>query len=818
MINKENEEIETSLGPSLIRNGEVFELNLSNLRVFTGLSVLSKILGDEVLNQVENTPGDVSIIYKINPNINPELVEMNFSFISIYARSGVLKDILSFKEEFQDHLRTVFGTFQRPSWGKRIHPEFFGEDPKVSKSLSLIFPFHHVSENESIDYRFILERVENPQVIGDFFFRLTVENYAKANLDIQTIPHIIVNDIGKRVFLAGSTRIAETINNGIQVASSKGQKNFSEERRDYSHLFEQISRTQLGDIERIDFSWDKTFSDFFQKSSPETGLPILKKIFLMLEDNALGETLKKGHTLKVNIGKIFVTMYLSRLGRVLNCNFNLSKKTKSMLNYLKRMPELHSLADKKGHNLDFGGINIFLVHHITSEILALLEAFHRLNSGKIHVAFVKYGGIVPSAYLDVLLDIPTENFFMAGLSRRTSEKNKDYYVLSKDYSDTSEMKELKEYLEQEELNFFDAMKLLSGHLLLKFCIESEKEEKKVMLIEDGGYLAPFFNDYISRDLFTKEVFEIYKVTHSNTQEKFSIWIKEILIGSVEHTRNGYDRLKEVETKHSSLNFPTYSIAISDKKVKEESKEVAHSVLSAIEAILHGQGMVLSQRKMIVLGSRGNIGRFLCKYLKGGRMHESNQDLAEVDIKKESGEFFYNTLDEIPREIFLSRDLFIGVIGKSVLKEELISDLILHGTKSRIVFASGSTKTVEFSELSDFLNKLSSMKNPSIRETPIEIDFDRIIEPQSGIDHGGKVQISFEKNGEKIEKVFYLLGDLSPVNFIFYGVPTETMDSIISELLTISLGLSDQYRNGKRPHPKLYAVDFEIDRWGNLIEG
>ncbi len=807
---------ETSLGPTLVRKDENWELDLSYLRIFTGLSVLSKILGDEVLNQVENTPGDVSIIYKINPNINPELIEMHFSFIQIYARAGVLKDILSFKEEFQDHLRTVFGTFQRPSWGRKIHPEFFGEDPRISKSLALIFPFHHVSENEDIDYRFILERVENPQNIGDFFFRLTVENHARANLDISTIPNIMVDDIGKRVFLAGSTKIAETVNNGILSACSKGQKNFSEEKRDYSHLFEQISKTHLGNIERIDFAWDKAFSDFFQKSDPQTGLPLLKKIFLMLEDNAVSDILKKGETLKVNLGKIFVTMYLSRLGRVLNCNFNLPKKGKSLADYLKRMPELQAIAEKKNHKIDFGNTNIFLIHHITSEILALLEAFRKLNSGKINVAFVKYGGVVPSAYLDVLLDIPTDSFFMAGLIRKTSDKNRDYYVLSRDYSDITGMEGLKDCLEMEEYNFFDAMKLLAGHLLLKFCLESEKERKKVLLIEDGGYLAPFLNDYAISNASLREVFDFYKVASANQDGKFSDWIQAILIGSVEHTRNGYDRLKDVEAKHSRLFLPAYSIAIADKKVKEESKEVAHSILSAIETILHGQGMVLSQRKMIVLGSAGNIGTFLSRYLKGARMHESNMDLIEVDIKKETGEFFYNTLGEIPKELFLSRDLFLGVIGKSILKGDLISDLLINGTKNRIIFASGSTKTVEFSDLSDYLNRLSSMEKPMIGNIPVEIDFGRIIEPQSGIDHGGKVQISFTKNNARIEKTLYLLGDLSPVNFIFYGVPTETMDSIISELLTASLGLNHQFLNGKLPEPKLYAVDYEINSWGDKL--
>jgi len=36
----------------------------------------------------------------------------------------------------------------------------------------------------------------------------------------------------------------------------------------------------------------------------------------------LGELLKKGETIRIRSGKIFVSVYLSRLGRVLNFNFN----------------------------------------------------------------------------------------------------------------------------------------------------------------------------------------------------------------------------------------------------------------------------------------------------------------------------------------------------------------------------------------------------------------------------------------------------------------------------------------------------------------
>ncbi|MCE9499723.1 MAG: hypothetical protein K8R21_04380 [Leptospira sp.] len=406
---------------------------------------------------------------------------------------------------------------------------------------------------------------------------------------------------------------------------------------------------------------------------------------------------------------------------------------------------------------------------------------------------------------------------MSGLIRKSTKYGKDYYTVSGDYSDPKDLEKLNSYLEKEQLSFFDAMRLLAGNTFLRFCKASREENKKVILIEDGGYVSPFINDYILSKKSLNEVLEIFQIGPEKENPDFGEWIQGSLLGTVEHTRNGYDRLVSVQEKYSKLFFPAYSIAISENKVKEESKEVAHSILSAIESILHGQGMVLSQRKFIVLGSEGNIGRYLSEYLFSGRMHEKNRDLLKVDIKYTSGkDHCYYALDDIESELFLGRDLFIGVIGASILTERHIENLILNGNKTKLIFASGSTKTVEFSDLSEWLNKLAFSESPKIAGIPVSIEFERIQDPQSGIDQGGKIILSFEKNGLLTEKILYLLSDLSPINFLFYGVPTETMDTIISQLTSVSLGMVDQFRKSSLPVPALYAVDSHIDKWGHRI--
>ena len=106
-----------------------------------------------------------------------------------------------------------------------------------------------------------------------------------------------------------------------------------------------------------------------------------------------------------------------------------------------------------------------------------------------------------------------------------------------------------------------------------------------------------------------------------------------------------------------------------------------------------------------------------------------------------------------------------------------------------------------------------MDSPQIAGVPVRIFYDKILDPQTNTIQGTKVLLYFNSNGLEIEKTLYLLGDLSPINFLFYGVPTETMDLIISQLTSVSLGLLNQYKSGELPEPGLYAVDHQIDEWG-----
>ena len=472
--------INTSLGYPLHERKDFWEIDLSDLKIFTGLSVLAKIIGEHIIDEFERSPGDIAFLYKINSNINPEFVKMKILYLQVYARAGVLSDLPNFRETFLHQLVSIFGTIQRLKWRKEIYPEndelVSGQEKSVARAL--IFPFHHVDKNKEIDYQFILERVDSASETDNSFLRLTIETHQKGMPDTKTFSSILVDDLATRVYIAGSTKISASIRDNILNACYRGLDYYSEENRIYNNLFEQLANTILGRLETITFSWNEEFSDFIQKELPENNLILFKKLFLALEAKSICNILHCGGTVKVNLRNCYFTLYVSQLGRALNININMPRKIFHLNHYLKRMPKLNSLASQNNHALDFSNTKIFLIHHITSEVLGFIEALRKLGVHSIDVMFVKYSGIIPSAYLDALLESPIDFLFMAGLEKKTSGKTKDYYSIAEYFSSAAEFMELNKILKEERLSYFEAMKLVAGHLFFKCCMQAEAQREK----------------------------------------------------------------------------------------------------------------------------------------------------------------------------------------------------------------------------------------------------------------------------------------------------------------------------------------------------
>lgn len=64
---------------------------------------------------------------------------------------------------------------------------------------------------------------------------------------------------------------------------------------------------------------------------------------------------------------------------------------------------------------------------------------------------------------------------------------------------------------------------------------------------------------------------------------------------------------------------------------------------------------------------------------------------------------------------------------------------------------------------------------------------------------------------------HLLADLMPVNFLYYGVPSETMNHVMDELLQLTALLARKPADGKPFPPALLALDHEIGLDGKLLQ-
>ena len=82
---------------------------------------------------------------------------------------------------------------------------------------------------------------------------------------------------------------------------------------------------------------------------------------------------------------------------------------------------------------------------------------------------------------------------------------------------------------------------------------------------------------------------------------------------------------------------------------------------------------------------------------------------------------------------------------------------------------------------------------------------KIIDYNSQRIYGTKYVFKFDGK----TKIVYLLNDCIPINFLFYGVPTEYIDQILAQLLDVSIKLI-KYQNDekKRLDNFIYCVDYD----------
>ncbi|MFA6584269.1 MAG: hypothetical protein WCS77_08230 [Elusimicrobiaceae bacterium] len=820
----------TGLGVPVIKqeNGSCF-IDMGGIKVFSGIVEFVRVLMGRFVEEYNNANTDILVHQPVNPAITPELSRMGVTNVCITARSGTAKLIFSNQQVFQRHLRSIFYAVQTAQWGGLLFPAYYESQNRSEESRgaadelpALLFPFHLDAGASADGYIILLE-----YAFYGKFLRMTIEDAKDSRLNLKRISHRVVSGIEHQSPFLDIDKTADQLYRAIHRECQNQQDEFLEIPARQPELFDTLIAGGLPNLKKIIFRWNVETMRIILLEKERDSLVLLSRILYLLQDRDIGKVLGANNLLEMASGENKVYLDVSRCGACLNISLEERRREIAIAKYLNRMPALKEAAKTSAA---LAGFRILLVHHATSEILGFIKALDEMRCAEVSTLFIKYKGIVPDNYVEVLFTLPSDRFKFYSLQRiATSNSVEANYVLSNQYSSINDLKHLDNQFLNDKPGFYDAMVRTSAHLFFIELLQAKARNQKLLVIEDGGYLAPLLNRYCLENKTLQEVLSLFNIAPlpvfgdalaeaSNPPGVlFRDFIAPHYCGSIEHTRNGFDLLQELNNSYGELAFPALTIAISVLKNTEEARECAVSILNAFETILHSRGLILSSRDILLIGCRGNIGgnlmHQLAHRLKKGSVH--GIDLA-VGADALPGEF--KSLNAMPDDILFNLDTFIGVTGRSVMKPETLEKIILCGAKKALFFISGSTKTVEFEDLSGWLQRLQSSEKPMLGDMPVKIAVTPLKDPQTGVIHGNKVRIIFEtvpRCGLPF-KDLYLLGDLMPLNFLYYGVPTELMDLIFAQLMKLTLGFAGKVNAGEPVPARLLAIDRDIDEKADSI--
>ena len=794
-------ELPTSLGPALVRGDSCWTLDVASLPVLHGLSVLSRALAEMVVGHARSDRIDVTVERRLRQRENPELAEtFGIDSVKLAAEVDATVAITARPDVFETRLRALLGSLQRQRYRDALLPE----DRALSKALVAEF------DDGDARQRFVLEHVVARGHAGHGAFRITVEAATGRRLDLQSIPHVRIEDVADRHFIAGSTRIAQTWTEALRREAERGRRSFLEQRSPHSHLFRQFDQAGLASIQRVSIQWSDAALPFLLESDPAELSELCKRVLLTLEDRSVRRLLGEREIVRVDAGSVPVFLDVAQLGRVLELSLGQRRDRADADAFLQRMPVLAAVVGGSAGAQPLRGVRVFLVHHMTGEVVGLVAALRALGCRDLTCLFVAYAGEPPASYLDAVLDLPPDEFRALSLVNvPTRGHTEGHYRLSTQYSRLDEVAAIEAALRGREGHYLEAMRAVAVVPFLRQMARAEAAGDRCLLVEDGGYLGPVVQDAMLRDVSVRAF--AAQLGHVEADERS---LQEVagarLLGLVEHTRNGFDRLVEVEKRHGRLALPAFSIAISRRKREVESREVAASVIGAVETVLNAGGRILSRRSCLVFGSRGAIGTELCRSLRT-RLDAADAGVAGVDrvVPKGTNMRGYEeggALADLTKERWLDVDVVLGVTGDSVLTGAHLERWLSEGTKDTLVLASGSTKKVEFRDVMEWFDGLLRNDDARIAGRPVTIAVEELLDPRTARVYGHRWKFQF---ADGRARAVWALGNLTPINFLFYGVATELIDEVLAELLSLTLGAVRRALRGVR-ELRLLAVDRDVD--------
>ena len=98
--------IPTSLELPLVREGDTLRIDLSDLPIFFGLSILSRDIGDKIINRYHLDRIDIEVEKRVKLAETPELAALQIEYIKITGDYEVFDRILADKDAFIEDVTT----------------------------------------------------------------------------------------------------------------------------------------------------------------------------------------------------------------------------------------------------------------------------------------------------------------------------------------------------------------------------------------------------------------------------------------------------------------------------------------------------------------------------------------------------------------------------------------------------------------------------------------------------------------------------------------------------------------------------------------
>lgn len=260
-------------------------------------------------------------------------------------------------------------------------------------------------------------------------------------------------------------------------------------------------------------------------------------------------------------------------------------------------------------------------------------------------------------------------------------------------------------------------------------------KKKILAIEDGGYLVPFLHKKYSTD-------------------------QNFCIGAVEQTTKGIRKDEELQEEFKKaekhLYFPVLNVAKSKFKDEYESPLVGTSVVNSIQKILIEEHF--SGKRALVVGF-GAVGREVANALVriGMIVKVYDDGLEKVAAARVRG---FEAEQTVSEKLLEDVKLIIGTTGKTSINRDVLEYL---GNGAILVSASSDRIEIDI----DYLNKISK---PILYKSGLGTYYVR-------------------KKGFTEER-YLLLADGFPINFYYgSGIPTRSIDPVLAQLFIGAVHIS-----------------------------